>query len=110
MDGIQLFVAPSINLNPGSKRFSQNQGTSGRETRRPARAKRLAIQRMAFLLSLGTNKSRIAPTSGAKRLMDKMWLYMKFSVVAPGRRRYEKSRCRSSDRHSKKQSLPNLRS
>src|SRR5215471_13865805 len=72
IDGIQLLAAPSTNLKPASKRFSQNQGTSGSETNSPASANMLAIQRIAFLLSLGTNKSRIAPRSGVKRMMESM--------------------------------------
>src|SRR5438270_13408380 len=70
--GIQLLAAPSMNLKPGSKRLSQNQGTSGREMRNPPSEKMLAIQRMAALLSLGTNKSRIAPSCGVKRMMERM--------------------------------------
>src|SRR5712671_2538828 len=76
MEGIQLLGEPSINLNPGSKRCAQNHGTSGNETRKPASAKMFAIQRTASLFSLGTNRSTIAPTSGVKRMMERMWLYM----------------------------------
>src|ERR1700674_2445169 len=72
MDGIQLLAVPSINLKPGSRRFSQNQGTSGSETRKPASAKTFAIQRTASLFSLGTNKRTIAPTSGVNRMIERM--------------------------------------
>src|SRR3982074_691126 len=83
MDGIQLLAAPSINLKPGSRRFSQNQGTSGSETRKPASAKTFAIQRTASLFSLGTNKRTIAPTSGVNKMVDQIGLYMKrFSVAS----------------------------
>src|SRR5260370_27661381 len=72
MDGIQLLAAPSINLKPGSRRFSQNQGTSGSETKKPASAKTFAIQRTASSFSLGTNKRTIAPTSGVNRMIERM--------------------------------------
>ena len=72
IDGIQLFGEPSMNLKPGSKRSAQNAGTSGSEIRNPASAKIFAIHRMASLFSLGTNISRIAPTSGVKRMMESM--------------------------------------
>jgi len=47
-------------------------GTSGSEIRNPPSAKMFAIHRIASLFSLGTNRSRNAPTSGVKRMMDKM--------------------------------------
>src|SRR6201987_3796292 len=75
MEGIQLLAVPSINLKGSGSpllTFSQNIGTSGSEIRKPARAKMLAIQRIASLFSLETNKSRIAPTSGVKRMMERM--------------------------------------
>src|SRR5579864_8133669 len=72
IDGIQLPGEPSMNLNPGSKRCSQNMGTSGIETSKPASAKMFAIQRMAFLFSFGTNRRKNAPTSGVNRMIDKM--------------------------------------
>src|ERR1700735_3521042 len=65
-----------MNLNPGSPRCAQNHGTSGRETSNPLSAKKLAIQRMASLFSLGTNRSTSAPTSGVNRIMERMWLYI----------------------------------
>ena len=70
--GIQLFGVPSRNLKAcaSSNRCAQNIGTSGIETSKPAKAKMLAIQRIAFLFSPGTNKSRIAPTSGVKRMIE----------------------------------------
>src|SRR6266513_368490 len=72
MEGIQLLGPPSMNLNPGSNRSAQNSGTSGRDIRKPPSAKMLATQRMASLFSLGTNSSRIAPTSGVKRMIESM--------------------------------------
>src|SRR5580658_1557151 len=77
MEGIQLLGAPSMNLKPGSKRSAQNIGTSGSETRKPPSAKKFAIQRMASLLSLGTNRSTRAPTSGVKRMIESIWFCMK---------------------------------
>ena len=75
IDGIQLFAEPSMNLKPGSKRCAQNIGTSGSEIRNPPSAKIFAIQRMASLFSLGTNRSRSAPTSGVKRMIESMCLH-----------------------------------
>src|SRR6516164_3705797 len=83
IEGIHLSGLPSTNLNPGSKRTCQNQGTSGRETRKPAREKILAIQRIVPLSSLGTNISRIAPMSGVNKMIERMWL----CIVHPLRRR-----------------------
>ena len=73
MEGIQLPALPSMNLKPGSKRLSQNIGTSGIEIRKPASAKKFAIQRTASLFSLGTNRRISAPSSGVKRMIDKIW-------------------------------------
>jgi hypothetical protein len=42
------------------------------ETRKPASAKKFAIQRMACLFSLGTNRRKSAPRRGVKRMMDRM--------------------------------------
>ena len=61
-----------MNLKPGSKRCTQNQGTSGMDTSSPARAKMLAIQRMASFCSLGTKMSSSAPTSGVNRMIERM--------------------------------------
>src|SRR6516164_4141068 len=72
IEGIHLSGAPSTNLKPGSKRTCQNQGTSGRDRRKPAKAKILAIQRMVPLSSLGTNSSRIAPRSGVNKITERM--------------------------------------
>src|SRR5579883_1919001 len=58
-------------------------GTSGSEMRKPARAKRLAIQRIAALFSLGTNRRRMAPTSGVKRMMERMWFCIENSSQLP---------------------------
>src|SRR5215467_6982164 len=75
MDGIQLLGTPSMNLNwLVSPSFAQNIGTSGIEIRKPAKAKMFAIQRMASLLSFGTKRRISAPTSGVKRMMDRMWV------------------------------------
>src|SRR5579863_280896 len=74
MEGIQLFGAPSMNLNPGSKRCAQNHGTSGIETSRPAKEKRFAIQRIASFCSLGTNMSKRAPASGVNKMIERIWL------------------------------------
>ena len=63
-----------MNLNPGSKRCAQNHGTSGIETRRPAKAKMLAIQRMASFCSLGIKMSRRAPASGVNKMIERIWL------------------------------------
>ena len=58
MEGIQLLGVPSRNLNArASKRCAQNIGTSGSEIRKPPSAKMFAIQRIASLFSLGTNRS-----------------------------------------------------
>ena len=81
MEGIQLLGAPSMNLKvAGSKRCAQNMGTSGSEIRKPPSAKKFAIQRMASLFSLGTNRRTSAPTSGVKRMIESMWFCMKFSA------------------------------
>src|SRR3954452_10481291 len=75
MEGIQLFPVPSMNLNGAGSPLltsAQKAGTSGSEIRNPPSAKMLAIQRIASLFSLGTNKSRIAPTSGVKRMIESM--------------------------------------
>src|SRR5579863_3672816 len=80
MEGIQLLGAPSMNLNPGSKRCAQNHGTSGMETIKPAREKMFAIQRMACLFSLGTKMSRIAPTSGVNKMIERIWLCISFHM------------------------------
>ncbi len=61
-----------MNLKPGSKRCAQNIGTSGSEIKNPPSAKMLAIQRIASLFSLLTNRSNIAPTSGVNKMMDRM--------------------------------------
>jgi hypothetical protein len=53
-------------------------GTSGIETRSPAKAKKFAIQRTAALFSLGTKRRKSAPRSGVKRMMDRMWLDIAF--------------------------------
>src|ERR1700756_2019991 len=81
MLGIQLFGAPSRNLKAcvASNRCAQNMGISGSETTKPAIAKMLAIQRIASLFSLGTNMSRIAPTSGVNRTIESMWFCIKSS-------------------------------
>ena len=86
MEGIQLFGAPSINLKPGSKRCCQNQATSGIDTRKPASAKMFAIQRMPSLFSLGTKRRRNAPTSGVKRMIERMWFCIYLKVAPPSRR------------------------
>src|SRR5580698_191538 len=86
MEGIQLLGAPSMNLKPGSKRCAQNQGTSGSETKNPASAKRLPIQRMASLLSLGTKSSRIAPISGVNKMIERIWLCIFFHYGGHGAR------------------------
>src|SRR5438128_8418917 len=86
MEGIQLFGAPSMNLKPGSKRCCQNQATSGIDTRKPASAKMFAIQRMPSLFSLGTKRRRNAPTSGVKRMIERMWLCIYLKVAPPSRR------------------------
>ena len=74
MVGIQVLGAPSMNLKAWliSNRWAQNMGTSGIEIRKPPSAKMFAIQRMAFLLSLGTNRSTIAPSSGVNRMIERM--------------------------------------
>src|SRR5579862_3852461 len=75
IEGIQLFAAPSMNLNGAVSPLltnAQNAGTSGSEIRNPPSAKILASQRMASLFSLGTNRSNIAPTSGVKRMIESM--------------------------------------
>ncbi len=77
IEGIQLLALPSMNLKPGSKRCAQNIGTSGSETSKPASAKKFAIQRMASLFSFGTNRRISAPSSGVKRMIDKIWFCMK---------------------------------
>src|SRR5215471_9242674 len=87
MEGIQLLAAPSRNLKPDSPRTAQNAGTSGRDTRRPARAKMLAIHRIASLFSFGTNNSRIAPTSGVNRMIERMWLDIVLSFSASSQER-----------------------
>src|SRR5580700_1983100 len=74
MEGIQLFGVPSMNLNPGSKRCAQNHGTSGIETKSPARAKMFAIQRMASFCSCGTKMSSRAPASGVNKMIERIWL------------------------------------
>src|SRR5579864_2284842 len=81
MEGIQLLGAPSMNLNPGSKRCAQNQGTSGIETSSPAREKRFAIQRMASFCSFGTNRSKRAPASGVNKMIERIWLCMFYTVT-----------------------------
>jgi hypothetical protein len=75
--GIQLFAAPSWNLKPGSLFTAQNHGTSGSDTANPAMAKTFASQRIAFLLSFGTNRRISAPTRGVNRMIERMWLYIK---------------------------------
>src|ERR1700738_616613 len=72
IEGIQLFGVPSRNLKPGSKRCAQNMGTSGSEIRNPPSAKMFEIQRIASLFSLGTNRRTSPPTSGVKRMIDRM--------------------------------------
>src|SRR5580704_12382576 len=83
MEGIQLFGVPSINLKRSALCIcAQNHGTSGREIRKPPSANRLAIQRMASLFSLGTNRRISAPTSGVKRMIESMWFCMKVQLLA----------------------------
>src|SRR5208283_988973 len=75
IEGIQLFGVPSRNLKwdgVTSKRCAQNIGTRGSEIRKPASANRFAIQRIASLFSLGTNRRTNAPTSGVKRMIESM--------------------------------------
>ncbi len=80
MEGIQLLGVPSMNLKrSGLCICAQNHGTSGSEMRNPPSAKKFAIQRMAALFSLGTNRRMKAPTSGVKRMIESMWFCMKFS-------------------------------
>jgi hypothetical protein len=47
-------------------------GTSGSEIRKPPSAKMFAIQRIASLFSLGTNRRTNAPMSGVKRMIESM--------------------------------------
>src|ERR1035438_8626187 len=83
MEGIQLLGTPSTNLKrSGLLICDQNIGTSGNEIRKPPSAKKFAIQRMASLFSLGTNRSTKAPRSGVKRMMDNMWFCMKDQLLA----------------------------
>src|SRR5579884_1133591 len=84
MLGIQLLGVPSTNWKPARSFSAQNHGTSGNDTPKPSMAKILAIQRMAFLLSLDTNSRRMAPTSGVNSTIESMWLYMK-SALKRGR-------------------------
>src|SRR5207237_8975236 len=86
MEGIQLFGAPSMNLKPGSKRCCQNRATSGIDTRKPASAKMFAIQRIPSLFSLGTKRRRNAPTSGVKRMIERMWFCVYLKVAPPSGR------------------------
>src|SRR5690349_4024579 len=65
-----------MNLKPGWLFRAQNQGTRGSEIRNPPRAKIFAITRTAYLFSRGTNSRRMAPASGVKSTMERMWLYI----------------------------------
>src|SRR5579864_4986012 len=86
MEGIQLLGAPSMNLKPGSNRCAQNHGTSGIETKRPAKAKIFAIQRMASFCSLGTNMSKRAPASGVNKMIERIWLCIFVHYAGDGAR------------------------
>ena len=81
MDGIQLFGLPSTNWKPAWSFSAQNQGISGNETASPRKAKMLPIQRMASLFSLGTSMRRKAPTSGVNKIIERMWLYMRYPIL-----------------------------
>ncbi len=48
-------------------------GPAAAKSESPASAKMFAIQRMASLFSFGTNRRRSAPSSGVKRMIDRMW-------------------------------------